>query len=135
MLLRQRTSRSITRDSQAEIKRQRLIGFEGTMPRHDAEVVLRESSPIRKGCTYSGKTQTPICMLAARRSWDLRDVSSWLKAGVAEETRTRGIGTTALAEIVLGSMAVTIYSAVLHIATVYSSVSITSTSEPGSPLP
>lgn len=74
-------------------------------------------------------------MLAARRSWDLRDVSSWLKAGVAEETRTRGIGTTALAEIVLGSMAVTIYSAVLHIATVCSSVSITSTSEPGSALP
>ena len=70
-------------------------------------------------------------MWAARRSWDLRDVSSWLKAGVAEETRTRGIGTTALAEIVLGSMAVTIYSAVLHIATVYSSVRITSTSEPG----
>ena len=131
MLLRQRTSRSITRDSQAEIKRQRPIGFEGRMLRSS----WGKAAPSERAAPAAANTQSPICMLAARRSWDLRDVISWLKAGVAKETRTRGIGTTALAEIVLRSMAVTIYSAVLHIATVYSSVSITSTSEPGSALP
>jgi hypothetical protein len=49
---------------------------------------------VRERCTDSGKTQTPICVLAARRSWNLGDVSSSLKAGVAEEARTGGLVTT-----------------------------------------
>ena len=44
-----------------------------------------------------GDNKRRVCIAAARRSWDLNNVGTGLKAGVAEEARIRGFATPAFA--------------------------------------
>ena len=67
-------------------------------------MAISSSHTVLGGCSSKNQFLAPpgdnkrrVCIAAARRSWDLNNVGTGLKAGVAEEARIRGFAAPAFA--------------------------------------